>query len=508
VSRESGQPVPEGPFDRRTSGVLLHPTSLPGPYGTGDLGPAAHRFAHFLARARQGFWQMLPVGPTGAGASPYSSPSSFAGSALLVSLEELAQAGLLTKHEIEAPRALGTARRALYPQAIAFREARLRLAFERFERKGGKKERLELEVFRALSRRWLRDYALFSALWHAHGGRPWNTWQPALRDRRPAELRRAARELAPEIRYHEFVQFAFARQWKVLRELCSELGVKLLGDVPMFVAPDSVELWQSPANFQLDARGRPKRVAGVPPDGFNPDGQLWGNPLYDWGTLDQTRYAFWVDRLGAALDRFDAVRLDHFIGLYRSWSVRPGARSAKSGRFERVPGDRVLERLRQILGGLPFVAEDLGMVTPEVRELRDRFGLPGMRVLVFGFDPGASEHLPHNYPENSVVCTGTHDTNTLIGWYRGLDRDTRRRVDSYVGGSRGDRHWQLVRTVMASAARVALFPIQDLLGLGAGARMNRPGTATGNWDYRVEASALSSRLADRLAEVTVTYERT
>ena len=492
-------------LDQRCSGILLHPTSLAGPHGAGDLGPAAHRFAEFLASAGQSFWQMLPVGPIGAGNSPYSSPSSYAGSPWLVSLEELAREGLLTRQELAPPASLARARRALFDEAREFRGARLWRAFERFESKP--KLSGELAEFREKNAAWLPDYALFCALFDAHGGRAWVEWDEGLRRRRAAALRKARAELARQVLFHEFVQFAFDRQWQALRRRCRSLGLRLLGDVPMFVAPDAIEAWQSPQIFQLDRSGRPRAVAGVPPDDFNPNGQHWGNPLYRWDVLARTRYEFWVERLGAALTRFDAVRLDHFIGFHRYWRVPAGSRDAHGGRFVQVDGDRVLRKLRAALGGLPFVAEDLGMVTEEVRALRDRFGLPGMRVLQFGFNPGAGEHLPHRYRSRLFACTGTHDTDTLVGWFSGLRERDRKRVLDYLGSRRKDLSWAAMRVILMSVANLAVFPLQDVLGLGREARMNRPGTAAGNWEWRAPAGVFTKELAENLAELCLTYDR-
>jgi 4-alpha-glucanotransferase len=448
---------------------------------------------------------MLPVGPIGAGNSPYSSPSSYAGSPLLVSLTLLARDGLLTRAELEPPAKLRGARRALFDEARAFRGARLRRAFERFESRP--KLARALGDFRATHAAWLPDYALFSALFEAHGGRPWAEWEEGLRRRRPAALGKARAELAREIRFHEFVQYAFDRQWHALRRRCRELGIRLLGDVPMFVAPDAIEAWQSPEIFQLDASGRPRAVAGVPPDEFNPNGQHWGNPLYRWDVLAKTGYEFWVQRLGAALERFDAVRLDHFIGFHRYWSVPVERDGRRNGRFVRVKGDEVLQKVERALGGLPFVAEDLGIVTPEVRALRDRFGLPGMSVFQFGFNPGAAEHLPHRYQKRLFACTGTHDTDTLAGWFAGLPKRAQARVLDYVGASRKDFGWAALRAISMSVADLAVFPVQDVLGLGGEARMNRPGTATGNWDWRVAPDVLTRALADELAALSITYAR-
>ncbi len=505
-------------FLERTSGVLLHPTSLPGPHGHGDLGPAAHRFAGFLASAGQSWWQMLPLGPPGAGNSPYDSPSTFAGSAGLVSLEQLAAEGLLEPQEIAPPRAL-QGKRVRYAEAARYRLPRLQLAHQRFVGSASKADRRAFAAFREQQRSWLGDYALYQALKSAAGGAPWYKWEPDLTARRPAALRHAKRELADRIAFHEFVQFAFDRQWRALARRCRELGIGLLGDVPIYVALDGADVWAHRELFHVDRNGKRRFVAGVPPDAFSSTGQLWGNPLYRWSALDRSNYAWWIARLELTLSRFDAVRLDHFIGFRRYWEVKAGARTAEHGRFVRVPGERFLGAVRDALGGLPFVAEDLGIVTDEVRALRDQFGLPGMRVVQFAFDEsGPNDYQPHRYPRRTVAYTGTHDNDTAVGWFRQHaprgDRkrarelaDRRRRVLAYLGSDGREIHWDLIRLVLMSVADTALFPMQDLLGLGSDARMNTPGTTHANWSWRVRQEDLAPRVAERMLELCETYER-
>lgn len=505
-------------FDERSSGILLHPTSLPGPHGTGDLGLASHRFAEFLARSGQRWWQMLPVGPPGAGNSPYDSPSSFAGSPLLVSLELLARDGLLDPHDLAAPHRMAALDRSLYGAARRFKMKRLRRAFEVFQGRASASLRLELEAFRERARGWLPGFTLFSALKRVHMGRHFCQWEPDLALRRPEAIARAQKELKEEIEFQEFVQFAFDRQWNELREHCRELGVRLLGDVPMFVAHDGADVWEHPEIFQLDERGERRFVAGVPPDYFSAEGQLWGNPVYDWNALKESGYSWWIQRLQGTLARFDAVRLDHFIGFHRYWEIPAWATTAREGRYVLVPGIEFFETLRATLGGLPFIAEDLGLVTPEVQALRDRFELPGMRVLEFAFSGDSRDYQPHRFPPRSVVYTGTHDNDTLIGWLGAADRTAdpgerarleqeRRRALAYAGSDGREPHWDFIRLALASVANTAIFPLQDVLGLGSEARMNIPGTASGNWTYRCRAEDLSPRVSERLAELCETYER-
>jgi 4-alpha-glucanotransferase len=505
-----------GAFAERSSGVLLHVTSLPGAFGAGDLGPAAHRFAEFLARAGQRFWQMLPVVPPGGGDSPYDSPSAFAGSPWLVSLELLARDGWLDPSDLTAPSRLARAARTRYRATKRFREPRLRKAFARFRSRPGYEH--ELAAFSDTNRDWLPDYALFHALKRAHRNTGWTSWPRELVQREPGALERARRELTLEVEFETFVQREFSRQWAHLRGHCAELGVRLLGDVPMFVAHDAADVWQHQRYFLLDAAGNKRVVAGVPPDYFSADGQLWGNPIYDWNALRETHYAWWIARLRRTLERFDAARLDHFIGFHRYWEVPAGASSARGGHFVEAPGYDFFERLRAELGGLPFVAEDLGVLTDEVVRLRDHFALPGMRVLEFAFAGDWREYQPHRFPRRAVAYSGTHDNDTLVGWLSSHQREKdpkrardleqeRLRALAYAGSDGREPHWDLIRTLVASVADTVIFPIQDLLGLGSEARMNVPGVASGNWTYRVAADQLTPQLAERMFELCDRYER-
>ena len=507
------------PFSERCSGILLHPTSLPGPHGVGDLGPEAHRFIDFLARAGQRYWQMLPVGPLGGGASPYDSPSAFAGSPLLLSLEVLVERGLLEPRDVLDPRAFASGRKARYSAAARYRNKRLRLAFSRFKDRIGDGERADLARFIEQQQHWLADYALFSALKSARGGASWTTWPSELKQRQAAALESARRDLQNEIAYHEFLQFEFSRQWSSLRGHANSRGVKLLGDVPMFVAHDGSDVWANQAIFQLDEHGEQRVVAGVPPDYFSADGQRWGNPLYDWNVLRETGYAWWIARMKTTLDRFDALRLDHFIGFHRYWEIPASAPSARDGRFVGVPGEDFFQKIRSSLGQLPFIAEDLGLVTPEVGALRDRFEMPGMRVLEFAFvDANSRDYQPHRFPHRSVVYTGTHDNDTVVGWLTSHERsraeqdqrtlrEERQRALTYAGSDGREVHWDMIRLALASVANTAIFPLQDLLGLSTEARMNVPGTATGNWEFRALPHEITLELADRMATLCEGYER-
>jgi 4-alpha-glucanotransferase len=507
------------PFRERSSGILLHPTSLPGPFGVGDIGPAAHRFAEFLARAGQRWWQMLPVVPPGGGNSPYDSPSAFAGSPLLVSLEILERDGWLEPADLESPALLANTRVALYDAARDHRENKLRKAFSTFEARATESARRELDTFTEREQKWLGDHCLFAALSRAHDSAPWTRWAAELRQREPSALERAREALGAELRYHRFVQWQFARQWTALRARCGELGVRLLGDVPMFVSHDSADVWSERRVFRLFDDGERAALAGVPPDYFSAEGQLWGNPVYDWGALRASGYAWWLARLRRTLELFDAARLDHFIGFRRAWEVPAGATSARGGHFVDVPGDELLRATRDAFGTLPFIAEDLGALTDDVVRLRDDFELPGMRVLEFAFSSSDwREYQPHRFTRRTVVYTGTHDNDTVVGWLGAADRepDARRAAElrterdralAYAQSDGREPHWDMLRLAIASVADTAIFPVQDLLGLGSESRMNIPGTPSGNWTFRLDEASLSPAVAERLALLCETYER-
>lgn len=502
----------------RASGVLLHPTSLPGPYGTGDLGPAAREFVDFLAASAQRWWQMLPVAPMGPGDSPYAAPSAFAGNPLLLSLEDVAKTGLLTRREVAPPRGLA-AGRAKFGAAWAFKEPLLRRAFDRFSKDADEAERQAFDGFRAGAACWLPDYALFAALKGLHGGKAWSDWDRSLRLRDREALAGARTSHADEVRFHEFLQFLFDRQWQALRTRANGRGIGLIGDLPIFVARDSADVWANPEVFELDAEGMPLRVAGVPPDYFSATGQLWGNPVYRWDVLREHGYGWWVGRLRSTYQRFDAVRIDHFIGFSRFYAIPAGEKTAVNGKYEPGPGADFFERVLAALGPVALIAEDLGTVTPEVKALRDQFGFPGMRVLQFAFstDGESPSYLPHNHVRRCVVYTGTHDNDTSAGWYRTTEyRNARERKRGeaeralcrrYAASDGREIHWDLIRLGMASVADTAIFPAQDLLGLGSDARMNLPGTADGNWSWRLRAGQLGPRVAKRLADMTCTYGR-
>ena len=491
----------------RLSGLLLHPTSLPGRFGIGDLGPEAWRWVDFLAAAGQGLWQVLPLGPTGYGDSPYQSFSASAGNPYLVSPELLLADGLLEPGDLAAAPAL-PADRVDFGAVIEWKLAILAKAHARFRAGAVPGLRAAYEDFRGGHAAWLEDFALFMALKDAHGGAPWTAWEPALRVREAAALTAAGDRLAGAVDSQRFRQFLFFRQWGALREHAHESGVRIIGDLPIFVAHDCADVWAHPGNFQLDAGGMPTVVAGVPPDYFARTGQLWGNPLYRWEVLARDGYAWWIERLRATLETVDIARLDHFRGFEAYYEVPASHATAEKGRWVRGPGADFFQAVRAALGTLPIIAEDLGFITPEVLTLRDRFELPGMKILQFAFDRDAKHpFLPHNHVKNCVVYTGTHDNDTARGWYAGAPEKERHFARSYLGRDGSDFAWDLIRAGMASVADTFIAPLQDVLDLGPEARMNLPGRPSGNWGWRFRREQLTDAVRDRLKGLTETYGR-
>ncbi|MBX3024263.1 4-alpha-glucanotransferase [bacterium] len=491
----------------RASGVLLHPTSLPAPHGVGDLGAGALRFLDFLAAAGQRWWQVLPLGPTSVGDSPYQSPSTFAGNPLLISLDGLVADGLLTADE--AASAASRGERVDYGAVIARKQPLLRRAARRLAAGAVADLASACARFRAAEAAWLDDFALFMAAKDAHGGAPWQQWEPELARRDAGALRRWQARLEGAIAEHAALQYLFFRQWDGVRAAAAARGIRILGDLPIFVAGDSADVWGHRDLFQLDAAGAPIAVAGVPPDYFSATGQLWGNPLYDWDAHVADGFAWWIARLRAALRACDAVRVDHFIGFTRYWVVPAGETTAVNGAYHPAPGAAVLEAARAALGELAIVAEDLGVVTAAVDALRQQFTLPGMRVLQFAFGGDArNRDLPHNYDANSVVYTGTHDNDTAAGWFAAAPPELRQATLRYLGRRSADAIvGHLIRLAMASVADTAIVPAQDVLGLGSEARMNTPGRAEGNWRWRLRDGELGAAHAEALAELAATYGR-
>lgn len=481
----------------RSSGILLHPTSLPGKFGIGDLGPAAHRFIERLNSAGQKIWQILPLGPAYKSGSPYKCLSSFAGNALLISPELLVERGYLSAREVARPPRFPDSQ--IDFRAVArYKFSLLRRAFRGFSSTN------ESRAFERRSHAWLHPFTRFMALKSANPGRRWTQFDPKIR---PDEA---------EIRFYRFVQFEFSRQWAALKTACVNHGVAVLGDIPFYVEHDSADVWAQPQYFDLDSRGEPKHVGGVPPDYFSRSGQLWGNPAYRWNAIERSGFALWIERLRATLQLVDMARLDHFRGFAAFWQVPAGEKTARRGRWVKAPGRSMLAAARRKLGPLPLVAENLGVITPEVEELRRDFSLPGMAVLQFAFTDPHSPHLPHNYDVDSVAFTGTHDNDTACGWWSGLqnggtaEKRERARAQTYLLLDRvaeKDIHWHFIAAVLRSVARFAVVPMQDVLGLGTSARMNVPGRARNNWRWRLPEGAFDAKIVARLRELTAVTGR-
>ncbi len=502
----------------RASGILLHPTSLPGPFGIGDLGENAYHFADFLASTGQSLWQVLPLGPTGYGNSPYACYSAFAGNTLLISPEQLLAERLLVADEISdiPPFSDSTVD---FERVNEFKSRLLRGAFARFKEAGTDEMRAAFAEFCKVQDYWLDDYALFRTLKDAQGGKSWSNWDRDLMRRQPVALTLARESLSEEVEARKFYQFLFFRQWKNLKSYCNQRGIKIIGDIPIFVAGDSADVWTNPDQFKLDNEMRPLVVAGVPPDYFSETGQLWGNPLYNWERMEADRFRWWIKRVGAALNLVDIARIDHFRGFAASWEIPGADKTAKHGRWVNVPGRELFTAIKEALGDLPIIAEDLGVITPDVERLRDHFGFPGMRVLQFAFGGDAKNaDLPHNYHRNVVVYTGTHDNDTTIGWFAGdagggstRDADEIKRERDfclrYLNTNGAEINWDLIRAAWASVANTAIVPVQDLLGLGNEARMNLPNTISGNWTWRFVKGALTDEIGIRLKELSLTYGR-
>ncbi len=491
----------------RASGVLLHLTSLPGPYGIGDLGPAARRFADFLAAAGCSVWQVLPLGPTGFGDSPYATFSAFAGNPYLISPDDLLVEGLLTEADLaEIPSF--PVEQVDYGTVIPYKLRLLDQAYRRFRE--GVRPDLETAFaeFRRAEAAWLDDFALFMALKEAHQGAPWTAWPAPLRRREPDALHEARQRFVEAIERQAFRQFLFFRQWYGLRDYAHARGVYFMGDVPIFVAHDSADVWAHPELFHLDPEGNPTVVAGVPPDYFSPTGQRWGNPLYRWEVHREQGYAWWLARLRQVNRMVDLIRLDHFRGFAGYWEVPAQEPTAINGRWRPGPGEDFFRAVFRELGEIPLIAEDLGEITPDVIALRDAFGLPGMKILVFAFDSGPDNpFLPHHYTPNFVVYTGTHDNDTVVGWWQRVDETERAFCRQYLHTDGHDIAWDLIRAAWASVAVLAIAPMQDLLRLDNRARMNYPGREGGNWAWRMPPNALSDELRQALQELNHLYSR-
>jgi 4-alpha-glucanotransferase len=502
----------------RASGILLHPTSLPGPYGIGDLGDEAYRFADFLHSSGQKLWQVLPLGPTGYGDSPYACYSAFAGNTLLISPERANKAGVLTEEDLAGLPALPEGK-VEYGSVYQSKTAMLAKAFANFRRNEDTVLSSEFETFAAQNASWLDDYALFRALKIADEGKPWYEWEQSLARRAPEALAKTRTDLHDQIEREKFSQFIFFKQWAELKTYCNHRGIKIIGDIPIFVAHDSADVWTNSDQFKLTADGLPIVVAGVPPDYFSETGQLWGNPIFNWDRMMADGFKWWIARVSGALQMVDIVRIDHFRGFAACWEIPSGDKTAVNGLWVEAPGRELFTAIRQALGDLPIIAEDLGVITPDVEELRDEFEFPGMRVLQFAFSGDADNiDLPHNYNQNVVAYTGTHDNDTTVGWFKSAGNEgSTRTVEQtqnerdfclkYLETTGDDIHWDFIRAVFASVANTAIVPIQDVLGLGSEARMNLPNSTSGNWLWRLKENELSQELSSRLRELTELYGR-
>jgi 4-alpha-glucanotransferase len=509
----------------RSSGILLHPTSLPGPFGIGDLGSEAYKFVDFLEASGQRLWQVMPLGPTGFGNSPYSSFSAFAGNTLLINPELLIKENLLTREDLKgAPRFPKD--RVDFGRVIEFKKRLLARAFENYKGANDTSVGEDINNFGQFARDWLDDYALFRALQKASNGTSWDEWEPALAHRDPKALDAARARLRDEIEAQKFFQYLFFKQWLELKAYCGEKRIKIIGDMPIFVAYDSADVWTHPDLFKLDEEGRPEVVAGVPPDAFSETGQLWGNPIYDWDRMRETGFDWWIKRVRAALQTLDIIRVDHFRGFAATYEIPAKDETAERGDWAQVPGRELFSALEHAFPNLPVIAEDLGMITPDVHELRDALGLPGMRVLQFAFggDP-RDTHLPHNYNQNTVVYTGTHDNDTVVGWFESKrqegepadqpegEEEEKEKVNEadlalkYLNTDGLEINWDFIRAAFASVADIAIIQLQDLLGLGAEARMNLPASQEDNWAWRFKSGALDKELSRRLKELTTFYAR-
>lgn len=491
----------------RSSGILLHPTSLPGPYGIGDIGPQAHDWIDFLADVGCGLWQVLPLGPTGYGDSPYQCFSAFAGNPYLISPDALVEKGLLEKGDL-ADRPEFPDEEVDYGAVIPWKLEVLDRAYDRYQRGEWAELERSMHSFREEQSHWLDDFALFMALKEAQGGGAWVDWPEDLRKREPEALEHAKQSFSEAIDRHTFRQFIFADQWDSLRQHAHEVKIRIIGDIPIFVAHDSAEVWARPELFYLDEDGNPTVVAGVPPDYFSATGQLWGNPLYRWQVHAANAYAWWIKRWESVLQLVDIVRLDHFRGFAGYWEVPADEETAENGRWMPGPGKHFFKILRKALGELPIIAEDLGVITPDVVELRDHFNLPGMIVVQFAFYGDPSEtFLPHNHHEHKVIYTGTHDNDTSRGWYERVSEEERSFCRRYLGISGDDIAWDLIRTAWSSVAVFAVAPMQDFLSLGNEARMNYPGNPRGNWSWRMTEGSIDEGLRNRIREFNHLYQR-
>ncbi len=495
-------------INERASGILLHPTSLPGKYGIGTLGKSAYDFIDFLVRAKQQYWQILPLGPTGYADSPYQCFSAHAGNPNLIDLDILIKSRLLHAEDlVDYPHFDES--RVDYEAVQETRLPLLKKAYHSFSMYADNVEKMAYRNFLKDQAKWINDYALFRAIKANRNQKPWYQWEDPLKKREPEALKAIQSLLHEEIDFHRFLQFLFFRQWMAVKEYAHNHKVKIIGDIPLYVALDSADAWANPEIFEFDSDLNPIRVGGVPPDYFSETGQLWGNPLFRWDVLKETGYIWWIDRIKTNLFLYDIIRIDHFRGFAAYWAVPYAEKTAIKGEWIPCPGKDFFDAMKVEFGDLPIIAEDLGVMTPDVEELRDGFNLPGMKILQFAFDSSeANDYIPHNYIKNCIVYTGTHDNDTVVGWFKNATHEDRKYVLDYINTIETDIHWSFIRLAWSSVAYTAIIPMQDLLGLDTSARMNLPGTTQNNWQWRVKAGDFTDALTERLAHLTVLYGRT
>lgn len=491
----------------RSSGTLVHPTSFPGKYGIGDFGTEARVFIDFLKETGQTIWQILPLTPTGYGNSPYASYSAFAGNPYLIAPDILSEKGLLTKREtLKAELTSGV--EVEYEKSFKAKDDLFKLASARFYKNLDTSEKRKFNAFKKQNKFWLDDYALFMACGLDRGMQPWNTWDPLLAQRDPDAIKAALKKYKTEIAHQNWLQFEFSNQWSELKEYANDQGVRVIGDIPIFVDHNSADVWANPKYFEIDKKGNRKLVAGVPPDYFSKTGQLWGNPLYKWNVLEKDGFSWWVERFKHMFSICDAIRVDHFRGFDAYWEVKANEKTAENGRWVKGPGEKLFDTILENCGELPILAEDLGFVTEGVEKLRDKYNFPGMKIIQFAFDSDSSNSfLPHNYPQNCVVYSGTHDNDTSIGWYTAAPEVEKHRARVYTRSTGNDINWEFIRLGMYSVADQAIFPLQDFMSLGTSHRSNIPGTSSDNWKWRYTEQMLSHVDKERIRELVTNTNR-
>jgi len=492
----------------RASGILLHPTSLPGKYGIGTLGNEAFRFIDFLVKAKQKYWQILPLGPTGFADSPYQCFSAHAGNPNLIDLELLVKKHLLKQDDLNTFPELGDDK-VDFGTLQNVRTPLLEKAFDVFTELADHTDKLRLRNFTKNQSHWINDYALFRAIKEHFNQKPWYLWDETLKRKEAGAIKHLQSALQKRIDFHKFLQYLFFIQWIDVKDYAHKKKIRIIGDIPLYIALDSADAWGNPELFEFDEKRNPIRVGGVPPDYFSVTGQLWGNPLFRWDVLKETGYKWWIERIKTNLFLFDIIRIDHFRGFAAYWAVPFSEKTAVNGKWIPGPGKDFFEWLQKELIDLPVIAEDLGVITPDVEELRDGFNLPGMKILEFAFDSSeANDYLPHNYPKNCIVYTGTHDNDTVAGWFKDAKEDDRRYVLDYLNSDGSKINWDFIRLAMASVANTAIVPMQDILGLDSSARMNLPGTTVNNWTWRAKSNDFNDKIAEKLAHMTLLYGRT